>query len=168
LQNCRAAAHGNEAEYHFWLGRSYGAKAAAADAIRQALLAPKIRQAFERTIALDPTHVQGRVGLVNFYLRAPAIMGGSVEKAYEHVHVVIGFDNIAGRLLLARFYEKTKQLAAAEAEYQALQQQYGAAGEQHDIAKHYGSFSSGSSATTRPSTSLLAHVRLWTYPGRSL
>jgi tetratricopeptide (TPR) repeat protein len=141
IEHCKTAVRLQEdqPEYHFWLGRSYGAEAADADPIQQAMLAPKIRKAFERTVALDPTHVQGRVGLANFYLRAPAFLGGSLDKAYEQVQILIGLDEIEGRLLLARFYERTKQLEAAEAEYQALQSHCNPA-EHQAIYKHYGYF----------------------------
>jgi tetratricopeptide (TPR) repeat protein len=129
----------DQPEYHFWLGRSYGAKAADADPIQQAVLAPKIRKAFEKTVALDPTHVQGRVGLAHFYLRAPAFLGGRLDKAYEQVQILMSLDEIEGRLLLARFYERTKQLEAAEAEYQTLQRHCSPA-EHQAIYKQYGYF----------------------------
>jgi tetratricopeptide (TPR) repeat protein len=142
IDHCKMAVQlrGNQAEYYFWLGRSYGAEAATADVFQQALLAPKIRKAFERTVALDPTHLHGRVGLINFYLRAPAMMGGSLEKAYAHIGLLMGLDDREGRLLLARYYEKTDQYEAAEATYQALQDQYGATEEPYDLYKQYGYF----------------------------
>ena len=69
------------AEHHFCLGRSYGEKARRAPFWTQAILAPKIRRAFESAVALDPDHRLARVGLTHFYMRAPAIMGGSLGKA---------------------------------------------------------------------------------------
>jgi tetratricopeptide (TPR) repeat protein len=142
VEHCKTAVQLQEAqpEYHFWLGRSYGAEAADADPIQQAVLAAKIRKAFERTVALDPTHVPGRVGLANFYLRAPMLMGGRIDKAYEQVQILIGLDEIEGRLLLARFYERTKRLEAAEAEYQTLQRLDGPAEKHQAIYKQYGYF----------------------------
>jgi tetratricopeptide (TPR) repeat protein len=142
VEHCKLAVQlqDNQPDYHFWLGRSYGAVAANANPIQQAVLAPKVRKAFEKTIALDPTHVQARVGLVNFHLRAPAIMGGSLDKAYAHVQTLIGLDEIEGRLLLARYYEKTQQLEAAESEYRGLQSQYGQTDKTDDIYKQYGDF----------------------------
>ena len=142
IEHCKTAVQLQEdqPEYHFWLGRSYGARATDADPIQQAMLAPKIRKAFEKTIALDPTHVPGRVGLANFYLRAPVFMGGRLDKAHEQVQILMRLDEIEGRLLLARFYEKTKQLAAAEAEYQTLQRHAGATEKHQAIYRHYGSF----------------------------
>jgi tetratricopeptide (TPR) repeat protein len=142
IDHCKAAVQlrGEQAAYHFWLGRSYGAEAATADVFQQALLAPKIRKAFERTVALDPTHVPGRVGLIHFYLRAPAFLGGSLEKAAAHIRVLLRLDDREGRLLRARYYEKTDQPAAAEAEYQALFHQYETTEALYDIATQYGAF----------------------------
>jgi tetratricopeptide (TPR) repeat protein len=142
VEHCKTAVQLQEdqPEYHFWLGRSYGAEAADADPIQQAVLALKIRRAFEKTIALDPAHVQARVGLAHFYLRAPVLMGGNLDKAYEQIQILIDLDEIEGRLLLARFYEKTKQLKAAEAEYQRLQRLCSPAEKHRAIYKQYGYF----------------------------
>jgi tetratricopeptide (TPR) repeat protein len=142
VERCKTAVQLQEdqPEYHFWLGRSYGAEAADADPIQQAVLALKIRKAFERAIALDPAHVQARVGLAHFYLRAPVLMGGSLDKAYEQMQILLDLDEIEGRLLLARFYERTKQLEAAEAEYQTLYRHASAAEKHQAIYKQHGYF----------------------------
>lgn len=44
-------------------------------------LASQGRKAFEKSIALDPNQVGGRVGLIQFFSQAPAIAGGSMDKA---------------------------------------------------------------------------------------
>lgn len=129
------------ANYHFWLGRGYGAEATHAGAFKQALLAPKVKKAFERAVEIDPGHVQARIGLANFYLRAPRIMGGNIDQAYTHARILVGLQEVVqGRLLLARIYEKDKKLAAAELEYQYLEQQYGTSSERHTIYDDYGNF----------------------------
>jgi tetratricopeptide (TPR) repeat protein len=161
IDHCKVAVQlrGDQAAYHFWLGRSYGAEAATADVFQQALLASKIRKAFERTVGLDPTHVPGRVGLIHFYLRAPALMGGSLEKAAAHIRVLIRLDDREGRLLLARYYEKTDQLADAEAEYQALHHQYEATEALYDIATQYGNFLLRQQRAAQAITVFLAQVQ---------
>lgn len=88
------------AEHHFCLGRSYGEKARRAPFWMQVILAPKIRQAFETTVALDPSHRSARVGLTHFYMRAPAIMGGSLAKAEEQAEQLIRLDDPRGEALL--------------------------------------------------------------------
>jgi len=43
-------------------------------------LASDGRKAYEKAIELDPNYVAARVGVTQFYLNAPSIAGGSVEK----------------------------------------------------------------------------------------
>jgi hypothetical protein len=52
----------DHAEHHFCLGWSYGEKARHGPAWQQAILAPRIRKALEKTVSLDPNHVQARLG----------------------------------------------------------------------------------------------------------
>src|SRR6478736_6979263 len=47
-------ANGKVAEYQVWLGDTYGAIAKDANVFKQGLLAPKMRNAWEAAIALDP------------------------------------------------------------------------------------------------------------------
>lgn len=129
-----------QADYHFWLGRCYGAKAAQAPVVMQAFLAPKVRKAFERTVKLDPNHVSGRIALTNFYLRAPRVMGGHIDKAYAQAKKLVELDEVKGKLLLARIYEKDHKIEAAESEYQYLEQQYGTSSAYHEIYEDYGQF----------------------------
>jgi len=90
----------NAAAHHFCLGRSYGEKARRAPFWMQAILAPKIRKAFETTIALDPSHRSARVGLTHFYMRAPSVMGGSLTKAQEQAEQLIQLQDPRGEQLL--------------------------------------------------------------------
>ncbi len=102
IAHCKTSVniHANVAEYHFCLGRSYGEKARRAPFWRQAFLAPKIRKAFEATVALDPTHRSARIGLTHFYMRAPLIMGGSLAKAQEQAEKLIELKDPKGKQLL--------------------------------------------------------------------
>lgn len=88
------------AEHHFCLGLSYGEKARQAPFWMQAFLAPKIRQAFETAVALDPNHGSARVGLTHFYMRAPLIMGGSLTKAQEQAEQLRQLKHPQAQLLL--------------------------------------------------------------------
>ena len=90
----------NVAAHHFCLGRSYGEKARQAPFWMQAMLAPKIRKAFETTIALEPSHRSARVGLTHFYMRAPSVMGGSLAKAQEQAEQLIQLQDPRGEQLL--------------------------------------------------------------------
>ncbi len=88
------------AEHYFCLGLSYGEKARQAPFWAQAFLAPKIRKAFEATVALDPQHISARIGLTHFYMRAPSIMGGSLAKAQEQAEKLIQLQAPQGKALM--------------------------------------------------------------------
>ncbi len=69
------------AQAHFWLGNAYGYQITRVGTLSQGFMAPKLRDAFERAIALDPNLHEARSSLMEYYLQAPAIVGGSVDKA---------------------------------------------------------------------------------------
>ena len=68
-------------------------------------------------MALDPASVEARLSLMDFYLLAPGIMGGSVAKAREQAGEIRRQDPLKGYLASGRIAEHEKQLDAAEAEY---------------------------------------------------
>ncbi len=107
------------AEYHLWLARAYGAKAIAASVLKQPSLASRVRKEFERASALDPDNLEARFGLVEFYLRAPGIMGGSLVKARDQAAEIGKRDPMQGRRATARIAEHEKQFDAAREELQA-------------------------------------------------
>ena len=94
------------AEHHFCLGRSYGEKARSAPFWTQAILAPKIRRAFESAVALNPNHRLARVGLTHFYMRAPAIMGGSLSKAETQAEHLIRLNDPRGAELMDKIRQR--------------------------------------------------------------
>jgi tetratricopeptide (TPR) repeat protein len=102
ISNCKTSVdiRPDVAAHHFCLGRGYGEKARQAPFWMQALLAPKIRQAFETVITLDPGHREARVGLTHFYMRAPGIMGGSLIKAQEQAEQLMQLKDPRGEPLL--------------------------------------------------------------------
>jgi tetratricopeptide (TPR) repeat protein len=98
------------AEYHYWLGSSYGnAAARGSNPFKQASLAKKSRAALERAVELDPNYIDARLALVDFYMMAPGIMGGSESKASEQVAAVRRLDPLAGHRALSRFYSHQKK-----------------------------------------------------------
>jgi tetratricopeptide (TPR) repeat protein len=71
----------NNAAYHLWLGRAYGSKAEQANALSAFSLARKTVASFERSVQLDPNDWHARRDLAEFYVEAPAIVGGGKDKA---------------------------------------------------------------------------------------
>jgi tetratricopeptide (TPR) repeat protein len=108
------------AVYHFWLGQAYGAQAQQANVLRQPSLARRTKQEFERAVQLDPDYLDARAGLMQFYLLAPGLMGGSVDKAREQAAEVRRRDPYRGAFLAASIAQRQKDVAGAMREYQAI------------------------------------------------
>jgi len=128
------------AEYHFWLANALGQKAQNSNVFKQAWLAPKIIKEFERTVQLDPKHVGGHVGCANFYLMAPAIMGGGLDKARKEADILMKLDEMKGRLLKISIYEKEGKSALAEQEYEAVEQALNDSTPNYNFYNQYGYF----------------------------
>ena len=113
------ALDGSRVDYHMWLGRAYGAKALRATVFQQPSLAGKVRREFERASALDPENLEARFALIEFYLRAPAVMGGSLAKAQEQSAEIRKRDALQGHRAAGRVAEYQKWYDAARQEYTA-------------------------------------------------
>jgi len=105
--------------YHLWLGRIYGEKADRAGFLSAAGLAKKVRTSFERAMELDPKSWEARTNLAEFYLEAPAIVGGGKDKARAQADALMQFDPAMAHWVLARIASKEKDNAEAEREYRA-------------------------------------------------
>jgi tetratricopeptide (TPR) repeat protein len=73
-------------QYYVWLGRAYGRRAENTSRWKffSALsLAGKARESFERAVELDNTNKEALLSLFDFFLEAPGVVGGGVEKAEQ-------------------------------------------------------------------------------------
>jgi tetratricopeptide (TPR) repeat protein len=105
--------------YELWLGRIYGEKASRTRLLSAAGMAKKVRVAFERAVELDPQSWQARTDLAEFYLEAPGIVGGGIEKARQQADAVMLLNPAMSHWIAARIAEKNKDPATAELEYRA-------------------------------------------------
>lgn len=112
------------ADYHFELGRSYGMEAQEASIFSQAMLASDIIEHFERAVELDSTHVQGRIGVINFHISAPGIMGGDLEIAKINAKELIKLNESRGRVALARIYLKEENMDSVEIQLDTLEDNF--------------------------------------------
>ena len=108
------------ADYQYGLGAALGLKARDAGVIKQAFLAPRVKGAFEKAVELNPSLVEAHVGLVEYYRRAPGIMGGDMAKAWREADIVIGLDEFRGRPLKANLFLAEKRNAEAVQELNQL------------------------------------------------
>jgi len=116
----------DDAQYHLWLAREYGRKAATSNPVTAASTARKAKNEFERAVQLDPSSVEARLDLAQYYTEAPAIMGGGLDKARDQAAQVARQNTAKAHLILARIAEKEKQFPEAESQ---LRQAIGAAKE---------------------------------------
>ena len=105
------------AEYHLWLGRAYGSQAIRASVLKQPGLARKVKKEFERASKLDPDNLEARFGLIEYYLRAPGSLGGSLEKAEEQARELRKRDALEGHRAFGRLDEHRKDFDQALREY---------------------------------------------------
>jgi tetratricopeptide (TPR) repeat protein len=102
----------------FWLGNAYGANIDSASMLGKARMAGKLRDAFEKTVALDPTNLDARAALVQFYTQAPGFMGGSIDKALAQAAAIAQRDAAEGHAARAAIAlaEKKPDVAIRESE----------------------------------------------------
>jgi len=125
-------------QYHLWLGRVYGEKADHSSFITGANLAPKVRREFETAVNLDPKNVEARADLADFYLEAPAIIGGGNDKAEGQAVQMLSTDPAGAAIVRAKLAQKRKDYTQAEKEYRsALEISGGKAGVWLGLAKFY-------------------------------
>jgi tetratricopeptide (TPR) repeat protein len=107
------------AGYHLWMGREYGEKAANSNPLKAAALAHKTKVEFENSVKLDPENVQARADLAEYYVEAPAIMGGGLDKAREQAAQVQKYDAAMSHWILSRVARKEKRFPDEERELRA-------------------------------------------------
>ena len=76
------------AEYHLWRGYAYAQKLDTCGLLTKIFVAPKIRSSFEQAVRLDPRNVKAREALMQYYDRAPALLGGSRTKAQRQAAAI--------------------------------------------------------------------------------
>jgi tetratricopeptide (TPR) repeat protein len=108
----------NNSGFHRWLGRIYGQKAERATL--PIGLALKTRDEFHRAAALAPTDANAGIDVAEYYLEAPGMMGGGVDKAREQAKIIGKVSPAQEHWVYARVAEKNKDYALAEREYRQM------------------------------------------------
>jgi tetratricopeptide (TPR) repeat protein len=109
----------NSSLYHLWLGRAYGEKADRSIFFKAVGLAKRLRTEFERAVELDSANWQARTDLAEFYLEAPAIVGGGKDKARAQAAQLARLNPALAHWVSARIAEKENDFDTAEREYHA-------------------------------------------------
>jgi tetratricopeptide (TPR) repeat protein len=101
---------------HFASGTLLGVQAMTGGMLKAMTLTGRIRDAFAKAVELDPLYFDARDGLVQFYLLAPGVAGGSVSKAREVAAAAQARQPEHAKLLRARIAMREEQWADAERE----------------------------------------------------
>jgi tetratricopeptide (TPR) repeat protein len=105
------------AEAHYYLGSAYSGKIQQDGMLAAAKYGAKVKDEFEKAVALDPQQLDARYSLVQVYSAAPAIMGGSMDKALEQAMAIKAIDPFYGHRAYAFIYSQQKKLDLAKKEY---------------------------------------------------
>ena len=106
------------AEVHFWLSRAHAMVGEAASGFKQLTSGRKVLVELERTLELNPNHIQARIELTQFYSMAPGIMGGSDEKARTQAAEVKRRSAFDGHRAFAVMYITQQKLDLARNEFE--------------------------------------------------
>lgn len=104
----------NNASYYHWLGRAYGRRAETAFPLAAPGYASKARTNFEKSIELDSTDGEALNDLFEYYLQAPGLLGGGLDKAAKIADKIAKHDAAEGAFAKARIAEERKDWGQAE------------------------------------------------------
>jgi cytochrome c-type biogenesis protein CcmH/NrfG len=110
-----AAADPGSSTVQMWLGRAWGRRAELASPLSAFGYAKKARLAFENAVRLDPRNVEAASDLFDFYIEAPGMVGGGLEKARALIPAIAVADPSQGLFAQARIDEASHQYDSAEA-----------------------------------------------------
>ena len=107
----------DNAEAHYVLASAYGTKAVEGGMLAGAKYGGKVLDENQKAAELDPKFVEPRYSLVQVYASAPAMMGGSFDKALEQAKVIQAIDPVVGHRAYAFVYAKQNKPDLAKKEY---------------------------------------------------
>lgn len=116
----KAAANApNDSDTQLWLGRAYGLKASHANPFAAFSYARKVAASFQRAVQLDSNNIHAMNDLGEYYVDAPGIVGGGLDKAQDLAGKIRSRFPAQSHRLSALIAEKRGDLATAEAEFRA-------------------------------------------------
>jgi Tfp pilus assembly protein PilF len=121
VRECEAAvaAAPNDSVSIDWLGRAYGLKAGHVNPLSGFALAKKVRATFERAVQVDPNNMDAATDLGQFYVDAPSIAGGDIDRARQLAGTMATPWPARSHRLLAYIAKKNHDDKTAEAEFKA-------------------------------------------------
>src|SRR5262245_19434906 len=105
--------------HHLMLANALGDQAEHTNKLKLPFLARRVKSEFDKAAQLDPTSIDAKHGLIQFYSQAPGIMGGSMDKAKAQALEIGKLNAMRGHLEMAALLERDKDPTGAEREYNA-------------------------------------------------
>jgi len=119
LERATALAPSNSG-YFAELGAAYALALDKAATLKKPGLARKVRSMLEHAVTLDPSNLDAREGLVDYYRQAPSFLGGGIAKAFAQAEQIRAQDAERGTRLLAHLYLRSNDTARAIEVYEAF------------------------------------------------
>ncbi len=107
-------------DYFVWLGHAHTRDIATASFMRQPIIARRIKGAYDRAVELDSMSANAAEARWEFYMNAPGIAGGGMDKARAEAARLKTLDAYRGDIAMARMEEHDHRYAAAETIYQGV------------------------------------------------
>jgi len=125
------------ANYHFKYGGALGMKALEISRIRAVTYVGDIKRHFEKSASLDPTHIEVRWALVEFYIQLPGIIGGSERKAIKYANELGRISKVDGYLANGYIAEYSNRPKDAEMFYKKAIEVGGSPHTYEKLTTHY-------------------------------
>jgi tetratricopeptide (TPR) repeat protein len=114
------AQDGSNAVYHMWLGHAYSRQLMRAGVLRKPLIARRSAAAYNKAAELDPNSADIAEARFEFFLGAPGIVGGGIDKARSEAARLTTLDEYRGEMAAARIARHKQQPQEAEGIYRSL------------------------------------------------
>jgi tetratricopeptide (TPR) repeat protein len=110
--------------YHLWLGHAYSRQLSTASFLRKPFIGRRSGEEYNLAVKLDPASIDAAEARLDFFLDAPGIVGGGIDKARAEAARLATLDAYRGAMATARIAEHEKQWPEAERLYRSLMAQY--------------------------------------------
>ncbi|WP_281322708.1 tetratricopeptide repeat protein [Flavobacterium aestivum] len=106
-----------EADFFYKYGGALAMKTTEVSKFKALGMIGEVRSSFEKTIALNPKHIEARWALIELYLQLPGIAGGSESKAIRYSTELRELSPVDGYLSRGRIEEYFNRYSDAEEQY---------------------------------------------------
>jgi tetratricopeptide (TPR) repeat protein len=111
-----AALDPKNVEYRWQLAQVVGEMASSASVFKQMGLAKRYKREVEAALALNPKHTASMTGLMEYFNRAPGIVGGDKKKAAEVPAQIMAVNKVDGHIAKIRLLQQQSPVPAGEIE----------------------------------------------------